>query len=133
MKYSIAEAAKRSGLTAYTLRYYEKEGLLRFVDRTPSGIREFKEADLDWLSLIVCLKNSGMPIKQIKNFMDLCKQGDTTLQERLEVFIAHKKAVQEKMEEFEKYMKKIDYKIWYYTTAVEAGTEAIHTNNSCEP
>ena len=131
MKYSIAEAAKRSELSTYTLRYYEKEGLLPFIDRTSAGVREFKESDFEWLNLITCLKKSGMPIKQIKVFMDFCKQGDTTLKERLEIFVAHKKAVQIKMEELDRYMKKINYKIWYYETSVEAGTEDIHKEDSC--
>ena len=131
MSYSISQAAKRTGLTEYTLRYYEKEGLLPFVGRTASCIRAFKENDFEWLSLITCLKQSGMPVKQIKEFIDLCSQGDDTLQERLDIFKEHKKDVEAKMEELTKHMQKIDYKIWYYTTAVEAGTEAIHKGDSC--
>lgn len=132
MTYTISQAAKRTGLTEYTLRYYEKEGLIPFIDRTASGIREFKEDDFEWLSLITCLKQSGMPVKQIKEFIDLCLQGDDTLQARLDILKNHKKSVEAKMEELTRHMKKIDYKVWYYTTAVEAGTEAIHKNASCE-
>ncbi len=131
MKYSISEVAKITGLTTHTLRYYEKEGLLPFVDRSSSGIREFKESDLEWLSVITCLKNSGMSVKRIKGFIDLCVEGDNSLEERLKIFIEHKKVVEEKMNELQKYMEKIDHKIWYYTTAVEAGTEKIHKNECC--
>ncbi len=132
MSYSISQAAKRTGLTEYTLRYYEKEGLIPFIKRTASGIREFREDDFEWLSLITCLKQSGMPVKQIKEFIDLCLQGDITLQARLDIFKKHKESVEEKMEELTKHMQKIDYKIWYYTTAVEAGTEAVHKQAPCE-
>ncbi len=132
MSYSISQAAKRTGLTEYTLRYYEKEGLLPFVTRTASGIRDFKENDFEWLSLITCLKQSGMPVKQIKEFIDLSLQGDDTLQARLDILKMHKESVEAKMEELTRHMQKIDYKIWYYSTAVEAGTEAIHKNESCE-
>lgn len=131
MSYSISQAAKRTGLTEHTLRYYEKEGLLPFIERTASGIRDFKENDFEWLSLITCLKQSGMPVKQIKEFIDLCLQGDDTLQDRLDIFKKHKESVEAKMEELTRHMQKIDYKIWYYTNAVEAGTEAIHKVDSC--
>lgn len=131
MLYSISQVAEKTGLTTHTLRYYEKEGLLPFVSRTNSGIRDFKESDLDRLSIITCLKQSGMPIKQIKQFIDLCILGDDTLEERLDIFIQHKKLVEEQMAELEKHMQKINHKIWYYKTAVEAGTEAIHKGGSC--
>ncbi len=132
MSYSISQAAKRTGLTEYTLRYYEKEGLMPFIERSESGIRKFKEDDFEWLSLITCLKQSGMPIKQIKDFMDLSMQGDDTLQARLDIFKRHKDSVLKKMEELTSHIQKIDYKIWYYSTAVEAGTEAIHKKVSGE-
>lgn len=131
MSYSILQAAKRTGLSTYTLRYYEKEGLLPNVERTAGGIRAYKESDFEWLSIITCLKQSGMPVKQIKEFIDLCQEGDATLKERLDIFLEHKKAVEIKMAELQKHMMKINHKIQYYTTAIEAGTEAIHKGNPC--
>lgn len=70
--YSISEVAKELNLTAYALRYYDKEGLMPFVERTSSGTRLFKESDIDALKIIECLKSTGMPIKEIKNFIDWC-------------------------------------------------------------
>lgn len=131
MGYTIAQAAERMGLTAHTLRYYEKEGLLPFVERNAQGNRDFKESDFEWLDVISCLKSSGMPIKNIKAFIDWCLQGDGTLEKRLNVFLEHKKVVEAKMEELQKHMDKINYKIWYYETAIKAGTEAIHEKNTC--
>jgi len=131
MKCSISEAAKKTGLTPYTIRYYEKEGLLPFVDRNSNGVREFKESDFEWLAMIECLKGTGMPIKEIGEFIRWCMEGDDTLQKRLDMFLKQKKELETKMSELQKYMEKIDYKIWYYTTAVEAGTESIH-KNGCE-
>ena len=75
------------------------------------------------------MKNSGMPIKDIKKFMDLCGEGDRTLKERLEIFLERKEVVQKQMEELNKVMETINYKIWYYETAIEAGTEAVHKEN----
>ncbi|WP_258297246.1 MerR family transcriptional regulator [Paenibacillus peoriae] len=131
MGYTISEVADRTGLTAHTLRFYDKEGLLPFVDRNKTGNRDFKESDFEWLAVITCLKKSGMPIKRIKQFIDWCMEGDPTLYQRLEVFETHKRAVIEKITELEKYMEKIDYKIWYYKTAINAGTEAVHSQQTC--
>jgi DNA-binding transcriptional MerR regulator len=132
MNYSISEAAKRMNTTPYTLRYYEKEGLLPFIDRNANGIREFKESDFEWLALIECLKGTGMPIKEIGEFISWCMEGDSTLQKRLDMFLKQKDELERKMAELQKYLNKIDYKIWYYSTAVEAGTESIH-KKSCVP
>lgn len=129
MNYTIREVAEKMGVTVPTLRYYDKEGLLPFVDKKPNGTRVFKDEDFQWLSIITCMKNSGMPIKDIKKFMDFCNGGDNTLKERLEIFIERKEAVQKQMEELNKVMETINHKIWYYETAIEAGTEAVHKQN----
>lgn len=124
--YTIGEVAKELNLTVYTLRYYDKEGLMPFVERTPSGNRLFKESDLSALKVIECLKATGMPIKEIKNFIDWCSEGDATLQQRYDMFLERKATVEEQMEELRKTMEVIDHKCFYYKTALEAGTEDIH-------
>ncbi|WP_263559837.1 MerR family transcriptional regulator [Paenibacillus polymyxa] len=131
MGYTISEVSDMTGITAHTLRFYDKEGLLPFVDRNKIGNRDFKESDFEWLAVITCLKQSGMPIKEIKQFIDWCMEGDSTLDQRLGVFEEHKKVVMKKVSELMKHIEKIDYKIWYYKTAIEAGTEAIHKENTC--
>lgn len=85
MFYTVGEAAKMLGVASSTLRYYDKEGLLPFVERTEGGIRMFKETDMDWLKLIECLKATGMPIKGIKKFIECTREGDSTIGERLEI------------------------------------------------
>lgn len=129
MNYTIRQVAEKMGVTVPTLRYYDKEGLLPFVDKKPNGTRVFKDEDFQGLNIITCMKNSGMPIKDIKKFMDLCNEGDSKLQERLEIFLERKEVVQKQMEELNKVMETINYKIWYYETAIEAGTEAVHKQN----
>jgi DNA-binding transcriptional MerR regulator len=124
--YSIGEVAKELSLTVYTLRYYDKEGLMPFVDRTPSGTRVFKESDIEALKIIECLKSTGMPIKEIKAFIDWCSEGDSTLKQRYEMFIERKASVEAQMEELKKTMDLIDHKCWYYKTAIDAGTEDVH-------
>ncbi|KAF6626732.1 MerR family transcriptional regulator [Paenibacillus sp. LX16] len=127
--YSISEVAKELNLTAYTLRYYDKEGLMPFVERTSSGTRLFKESDIDALKIIECLKSTGMPIKEIKNFIDWCSGGDSTLQQRYDMFMERKATVEAQMEELKKTMEVIEHKCSYYKTALKAGTENIHKNN----
>lgn len=128
--YSISEVAKKLDLTVYTLRYYDKEGLLPFVERTTSGTRIFKESDIDALKVIECLKSTGMPIKEIKSFIDWCAEGDATLKQRYTMFIERKASVEAQMEELKKTMALIEHKCSYYRTALDAGTEEIHKNNN---
>ncbi|AWB46065.1 MerR family transcriptional regulator [Paenibacillus sp. CAA11] len=127
--YSISEVAKELNLTPYTLRYYDKEGLMPFVERTPSGTRSFKESDIEALKVIECLKCTGMPIKEIKNFIDWCSEGDATLQQRYDMFMERKATVEAQMEELKKTMEVIEHKCSYYRTALDAGTEDIHKNH----
>ena len=130
MKYSIGEVAKKFNLSASTLRYYDKEGLFPNLKRSESGIRSFSDIDLGSLKIIECLKNTGMPIKDIKVFIDWCGQGDATLSERYEMFIERKIIMDEQIATLQKTLEVIDYKCWYYKTALEAGTEKIHAKSN---
>lgn len=131
MGYTVSEVAEMTGISAHTLRYYDKQGLLPFVDRNKVGNRDFKDSDFEWLGVITCLKKSGMSVKKIREYIEWCMEGDTTLHERLDVFENHKQAVIDKIAELEMYLDKIDYKIWYYKTAIESGTVAVHTGDNC--
>lgn len=124
--YSISEAAKELNLTSYTLRYYDKEGLMPYVERTPGGIRSFKESDIEALRIIECLKATGMPIKAIKTFIDWCSDGDSSLQQRYDMFQERKAVVEAQMQQLLNTMNVINHKCAYYETALEAGTEAVH-------
>ena len=126
MTYTIKEVSERMGMTIPTLRYYDKEGLLPFVDKKENGTRIFKDEDFGSLKIIRCMKNSGMPIKDIKIYMDMCMEGDSSLNERLQIFYKRKEVVKEQLEELNKVMEVIEHKIGYYETAIEAGTEAVH-------
>ncbi|MBM0066385.1 MerR family transcriptional regulator [Alkalicoccobacillus gibsonii] len=124
--YSIGEVAETLDLTVHTLRYYDKEGLMPFVERSPSGQRLFKDSDIEALRIIQCLKLTGMPLKEIKGFIQWCQEGDSSLTQRYEMFLERKAKVEAQMEELKKTMEIIDHKCHYYMTAVEAGTEEIH-------
>lgn len=129
MNYTIKQVAEKMGVTVPTLRYYDKEGLLPFIDKKPNGTRVFKDEDFQGLAIITCMKKSGVPIKDIKKYMNLCIWGDSTLKERLEIFLERKEVVQKQIEELNSIMETINHKIWYYETAIEAGTEAVHKQN----
>ncbi len=85
MKYSISALSRKTGLSIHTLRYYEKEGLLRYVERTGSGRRVYGEASMGCLLGVLCMKQAGMTLPQIKAFMDVTIEGVNTLPQRLEM------------------------------------------------
>ena len=88
--YSIGEVAKLMGLTTHTLRFYDKEGLLPNVRKNSAGLRRFTEEDINWLLILDCLKSTGLPLKEIRYYIELAQQGSKTLSERREMFIRQK-------------------------------------------
>ncbi len=122
MRYSIGQVAQKMGLTAHTLRYYDKEGLLPFVKKNSSGLRMFSDEDIDWLVVIECLKGTGMQLKDIKQYIDWCQEGDATICRRLEMFKRQKAKLEEQQRQLQQYMEKINYKIAYYTEAATKGS-----------
>ncbi len=126
MFYTIGEAAKILDVAPSALRYYDKEGLLPFIERSESGLRMFKESDIDWLKIIECLKATGMPIKGIRRFIECAREGDGTIKERLEILKTQRENVIRQIEEIQAHLEMIDYKVWYYSEALKAGsTEAL--------
>ena len=114
--------SKLLGIPSSTLRYYDKEGLLPFVERSPGGIRMFKEKDYEWLKIIECLKKAGMSIKGIKKYIELSLQGDETISERLQMFRDQREALLAQMNALQQTLDVLDYKCWYYETAQQAGS-----------
>lgn len=120
MNYTIAQAAKKMNLTIYTLRYYDREGLLSNVERDKSGKRIFTKDSMEMLALISCLKNTGMPIKEIKKFIDWQNEGNNTLHDRNDMLIKHKEDVLNQIEDLKKHLRLIDRKLDYYHDACVA-------------
>ena len=108
MVYTVGEMAKKLDVPASTLRYYDKEGLLPFVERSSGGIRMFQESDFEWLQVIGCMKKAGMSIRDI----------DT----RLKMFTHQRDVLLAQMEEMRHTLETVEYKCWYYKTAKAAGT-----------
>lgn len=102
MRYTISEVAEKMNLAPSTLRYYDKKGLLPFVDRDQAGRRAFKDNDLNFLEVIECMKKCGMTIGQIREFINLCMQGDATLQTRYDLLRDEEANVQKQIEVLQK-------------------------------
>jgi DNA-binding transcriptional MerR regulator len=118
---SIAAAAELTGLSADTLRYYERDGLmLRPVPRGGSGHRQYAEGDLDWVRLITKLRSTGMPIRDVRRYADLVRAGDGNEGERLELLQAHRRVVLARLAEVQDHLGAIDYKIGLYEARLEA-------------
>ena len=128
MLYTVGEAAKILGVAPSTLRYYDKEGLLPFVERSDGGMRVFADKDFSWLRLVECLKKSGLSIKDIKSYLDMTIKGDETIEDRLMLLRHQKEKVERQMEALRQTLDTLNYKCWYYETAKEAGTTEVPRN-----
>lgn len=127
MSYSIKEIAEKMNVTTATLRYWDNEGLLPYVKKV-KGRRVFEDKDFKWLRVLNCMKNINMPIKKIKEYVELALQGDSTLQARYEMILEQKKFIQSQISELNTCLKEFEYKEWYYETAIKAGTEKVVEN-----
>ena len=125
MVYTVGEMAKHLGISASALRYYDQEGLLPFVECSSSGMRMFKDTDHEWLQIIGCLKKTGMPLKDIRNFIHMAMQGDATIDDRLALIIQQQEAVRRQMAELQQTLETLAFKRWYYETAQKAGTTEV--------
>jgi len=117
---SIAEVAEQTGLTAHTLRYYERDGLmLAAVDRSTAGHRRYSPRDVGWITLITKLRSTGMPIREVKKYAALVRAGHGNEAERLELLKAHRDRVEHQLAEVTSHLRAIDHKIGLYEGQVE--------------
>ena len=119
---SIAEAARRTGVSVHTLRYYERAGLVvTAVDRTTSGRRRYHQLDLDWIVICTRLRATGMPIRTIRRYAELVSAGPGNEQERLVLLEAHRAEVTARLARTREHLKLIDHKIAVYRGRLAAG------------
>jgi DNA-binding transcriptional MerR regulator len=111
---TIAEAAEAAGLSAHTVRYYERAGLLAPIERNGSGHRRFNERDVEWLVVCTKLRATGMPIRRVREYAELVRGGEGNEQARLELLEAHRADVLERLAEVQRNLELIDYKIDLY-------------------
>jgi DNA-binding transcriptional MerR regulator len=119
---TIAEAARRTGVSVHTLRYYERAGLvINPVERNDSGRRRYRQLDLDWITICTRLRATGMPIKTIRRYAQLVSAGAGNEQERLALLEAHRDEVTAKLAELQENLRTIDHKIDVYRGRLAAG------------
>ena len=112
---TIAEAAERSGLSAHTLRYYERIGLIHPVGRGQNGHRRYGRDDIEWLEFLIKLRTTDMPIRQMVEYAELVREGPQTASRRRAMLEAHREALRERIAELEETAAVIDRKIEIYT------------------
>jgi DNA-binding transcriptional MerR regulator len=110
-KLSIHQVAQQTGLSIDTLRYYERIGLLAPVSRASSGHRRYTQRDIDWIGLLINLRETGMPLAQMVHFANLRRQGDATASERLLILEQHQRALEQQMQNLEQHMTALQQKI----------------------
>lgn len=115
---TITEVSKKYGLSADTLRYYERVGLIPEVNRNKSGIRDYTEEDCKWVEFIKCMRSAGLPIEILIEYVTLFKQGNETIEARKELLTDQRKQLVEKMEDIKKTIERLDYKIERYEQGV---------------
>ena len=110
----IAEAASKSGLSIDTIRYYEKSGILPEIQRGPDGQRRFSSENVEWLSLLSSLRDTGMSTETMRRFAALYRAGDHTIPERKEILVAHSELLKKRRAELDRCEKLLAYKISIY-------------------
>ena len=120
--YTIGQISEMFHIPISTLRYYDKEGFFPNLERR-GNIRYFSDKEIESLHVIECLKNSGLEIKEIKQFFAWVSEGSSSYEKRKELFEARKSAVEEEIKDLQKTLSLLKYKCWYYETAMKDGNE----------
>ncbi|MBV9109931.1 MAG: MerR family transcriptional regulator [Gemmatimonadetes bacterium] len=111
---TVHQAAETTGLSAHTLRYYEKIGLVSPVGRAENGHRRYSSQDIAWIGFLNCLRATGMPIARMQEYAALLREGDSTLEQRRALLSAHQAAVRAEIEELQRHLGSVDEKIRRY-------------------
>lgn len=115
---TIAEVSEKFGVSQDTLRYYERIGLIPRVNRKKSGIRDYTEEDCNWVEFIKCMRSAGLPIEVLIEYVGLFQQGDETVEARKKLLIEQRKQLIARMEDMQKTLERLDYKIVRYEQSV---------------
>lgn len=121
MIYTVSEMAKLLNVAPSTLRFYDREGLIPFVERSSGGTRIFTEKDYQWLKIISYLKSAGMSLKDIRRYIEMAVQGDKTIDQRLEMFVEQQKKLRRQLQNLQRALDIVEFQCWYYETAKNKG------------
>jgi DNA-binding transcriptional MerR regulator len=119
-RYTISQVAAFTGLTAHTLRWYERIGLMPHVDRSNTGQRRFTNRDLEWLEFVTKLRLTGMPVADMVRYAELIRVGEETFEERQELLERTRRDVIGRIRELQDTVAVLDHKIGFYAGARRA-------------
>lgn len=115
---TITEVSEKFDIPQDTLRYYERIGLIPRVHRNKSGIRDYTEEDCKWVEFVKCMRNAGLPIEVLIEYVALFQQGDETIEARKQLLIEQRKQLIKRIEDMQKTLERLDYKIAVYEQSV---------------
>ena len=118
---TIKEVGEKYGISGDTLRYYERIGMIPPVGRTEGGIRDYNADDLSWIELVLCMRNAGLPIEAIIEYVRLFREGDKTFAARLALLREQREALIDQKNKIDAMLDRLNYKIARYEVAVETG------------
>ena len=124
-EYTIQQVAEIKHISAFTLRYYEKIGLLAPVNRHDNSHRRYRDEDLGWIDFIKLLRETGMPVQQMKEFMDLARAGDPTIPQRVAVLTEHRAQLSAHILELQAHLDHLDHKIDFYQGLLKSNQKEI--------
>lgn len=122
---TISEVAKKYNLSADTIRYYERIGLIPRVNRSASGIRDFTENDCGWVEFIKCMRGAGLPIEALIDYVALFQQGDMTVEARKSILVEQRDVLAERMEEMQSTLERLNQKIEHYEEGIHAAEKRL--------
>lgn len=126
MFYTVIEVSQKTGLSPHTIRYYLKEGLFPAIKRDARGTRLFSQTDIETFYMIECMKRCGMTISEIRQYMAWLAEGDQNIEKCLNLFLQKKQVLVEELQKLKECVDAVEYKVWYYEKAKEAGTLSVH-------
>lgn len=119
---TIKEVSEQYGITQDTLRYYERVGMIPPVTRTESGIRNYTQEDLKWVSLAKCMRSAGLPVETLVEYVRLFQKGDSTIPDRLRLLIDQREVLMRQRAQIDATIERLNYKIERYEAAVQTGS-----------
>lgn len=118
---TIKEVSEKFNVSADTLRYYERVGMIPHVTRTAGGVRDYCESDISWVELAVCMRSAGMPVEAMIEYVRLFREGDATIPARLQLLTEQRERLEEQKAQIDSTLKRLNYKISRYEEAVKTG------------
>ena len=126
---TITEVAKLYDLSADTLRYYERIGIIPGVNRNPNGIRNYNEHDCGWVSFAKCMRNAGLPVEVLIEYVTLFQQGNATVDARKEILIEQRDKLVERIADMQETLDRLNYKIENYETGIRKAEANLKLDN----